>query len=80
MMRELGAAVSAAGVARHYGRSVDGWVIDRADAGLRAEIESIGCAVEVTDTIMRDRARSRQLARVVLGFAETLVKARRRAQ
>ena len=77
MMRELGAAVSAAGVARHYGRLVDGWVIDRADAKLRAAIENAGCAVEVADTIMRNRSRSRHLARVVLGLADTLAKARR---
>ena len=76
MMRELGAAVSAAGVARHYGKLVDGWVIDRADAALRAEIEGGGSAVHVTDTIMRTRSASRRLARVVIEFANALAKAR----
>ncbi len=76
MMRELGAEASALGVARHYGKLVDGWVIDRADASLRAEIESAGRVVVVTDTVMRDRAGSKRLARDVVRFARALAKSR----
>lgn len=72
MMRELGAAVSALGVARHYGKLVDGWVIDRADAALVPAIESMKRKVVVTDTIMHNRAASRRLARVVVEFAQQL--------
>ena len=78
MMRELGAAVSALGVARHYGDLVDGWVIDRADAALRSPIEALGCAVIAIDTIMRDRAGSKRLARDVVAFARTLTESRAR--
>ena len=78
MMRELGAPVSALGVARHYGDLVDGWVIDRADAALRSPIEALGCAVTVIDTIMRNRVGSRRLARGVVAFARTLTESRAR--
>ena len=78
MMRELGAPVSALGVARHYGDLVDGWVIDRADEALRSPIEALGCAVTVIDTIMRNRAGSRRLARDVVAFARTLTESRAR--
>ena len=78
MMRELGAEVSALGVARYYGKQVDGWVIDRADASLRAEIESAGRSVVVTDTVMHDRSGSKRLARDVVKFARTLAKFRAR--
>jgi LPPG:FO 2-phospho-L-lactate transferase len=72
MMRELGLDASAAGVARHYGKLVDGWVIDRADAGLQLAIERIGCAVRVTDTIMRNRRNSARLAQQTLDLAQAL--------
>jgi LPPG:FO 2-phospho-L-lactate transferase len=72
MMRELGLDTSAAGVASHYGKWVDGWVIDRADATLQPAIEKTGAAVTVTDTIMRNRQKSTQLAQQVLAFAQAL--------
>ncbi|NBR27166.1 MAG: 2-phospho-L-lactate transferase [Betaproteobacteria bacterium] len=78
MMRELKLETSAAGVARHYGKLVDGWVIDRADAELQSEIETKGCGVMVTDTIMRNRARSARLARDVVGFTRALARGYKR--
>ena len=78
MMRERGAEPSALGIARHYGKLVDGWVIDRADAALAASIEALGHAVHVSDTIMRGRTQSRRLAAEVTGFARRL--ARRHAR
>ena len=78
MMRELKLEASAAGIARHYGKLVDGWVIDRADAQLQAEIEATGRRVRVTDTIMRNRAASSRLARAVVGFTRQLAQERER--
>jgi len=72
MMRELGADVSALGVARHYGRLVDGWVIDRADEDQAPDIAALGRAVRITDTIMRNRAASARLGREVTAFAREL--------
>lgn len=74
MMRELKLETSAAGVARHYGKLVDGWVIDRADADLRSEIETKDYGVMVTDTIMRNRAKSARLARDVVSFTRALAR------
>jgi LPPG:FO 2-phospho-L-lactate transferase len=72
IMRELGAKPGAAGLARHYRDLVDAWVIDDADAREASRIEREGSAVTVTDTIMRDRARSAALAGHVLALARTL--------
>jgi len=69
MMRELGADVSCVGVARHYGKAVDAWVIDRADAGAQPTIASTGQNVLVTDTLMSDVAASERLAAAVVRFA-----------
>jgi LPPG:FO 2-phospho-L-lactate transferase len=66
--------VSAAGIARHYGRLIDGWVIDCVDAKLQADIEATGRRVLVTDTIMRNRTASARLARDVVGFTRRLAK------
>ena len=72
MMRELGCEATALGVVRHYGSSVDGWVIDTQDAKLQRAIEREGKAVIVTDTVMSDRRKSRQLAQRVVSFARGL--------
>lgn len=76
MMRELGCEATALGVARHYGSSVDGWVIDRQDAKLQRAIEREGKAVIVADTVMNDRSKSVQLARRVVSFARALATGR----
>ena len=72
MMLELGCEATALGVVRHYGGSVDGWVIDRRDAKLERAIEREGKAVIVTDTVMSDRSKSARLARRVVSFARAL--------
>jgi len=79
MMRELGSAATALGVARHYGDWVDGWVIDRQDAKLQHSIEREGRAVIVADTVMSNRRKSTQLAQRVVAFAQTLAVQRRMA-
>jgi LPPG:FO 2-phospho-L-lactate transferase len=76
MMRELGAEPSVEGIVRHYGRAVDGWVIDNADAAAASAIEAMGHAVRVTDTVMRAEARSERLAAEAVRFARTLARAR----
>ena len=58
MMRELGTEVTVLGVARHYGRLVDGWVIDRQDAKLAPAIEREGHRVLV-DMIVSATKQSR---------------------
>ncbi len=68
MMAEQGLEVSAAGVARHYAGLVDGFVLDAADAGLAEAVEALGMRAFVTDTIMRDKAGRKRVAREVLGF------------
>ena len=72
MMRELGASATAAGVARHYGGLVDGWVIDRRDAKLESDIEEAGARVTIADTVMTSRAKSVTLAKRILTFAASL--------
>lgn len=69
IMGDLGLEVSAAGVARHYGELLDGFVLDTADAGLAG---TIGCATRVTDTVMESLADRMELARTCLGFAAEL--------
>jgi LPPG:FO 2-phospho-L-lactate transferase len=68
MFAELGIPPSAAAVARHYADLLSGFVIDRVDAGLEAEIQQLEMRTRVTDAIMktpRDRAR---LAKEVVDF------------
>ncbi len=72
MMRELGCEATALGVVRHYGSSVDGWVIDTQDAKLQRAIAREGKAVIVTDTVMSDRGKSGQLAQRVVSFVRAL--------
>jgi len=72
MFHELGQAPTALAVARHYADFLDGFVIDRADADQRAEIERLNTRVLVTDALMRDGADRARLAREMLGFARTI--------
>ena len=62
IMRELGAEVSALGIARWYAGLVGTLVIDRADAALAPRIEALGMKAVVTDTIMGDAAGRARLA------------------
>ncbi len=69
MMGELDMAVTAAGIAAHYGDLLDGFVIDRADAGLAEALRAAGPAVRVADTVMESLEDREALAREVLGLA-----------
>ena len=72
MMAELGAEVSAAGIAKHYGLHLDGIVIDQADAALAAKLRGTGLAVAVAPTVMRNARDRRALATAVIDFAATV--------
>ncbi len=76
LLSELGLDVSATAVAGHYRDLLTGFVLDTVDAGLAADVEALGPATRVTDTVMRsddDRAR---LAEATLDFARSLRAAR----
>ncbi len=78
IMAELGAEVSALGVAKHYADRVDAWVIDRADDPARGEIEALGKAVLVTETVMKSPTDATRLAAETVRFAETITAPGRR--
>jgi len=72
MLAELDLPVSAQGVAQYYDAQfpglVDAWVIDGADSQLAQQIETLGTAVTVTDTVMTGPARRLALAEAVLAW------------
>lgn len=72
MLAALGYAVSPVGVATLYADVIQGFVIDHADAAMRAEIEALGMRVLVTNTVMRTVDDRRPLAAAVLEFAAGL--------
>ena len=69
MMGELGVEPSALGVVRHYGRLVDGWIVDTVDTALAPAIEAQGCQVKVCNTIMRTLDDKARLAQDAVEFA-----------
>lgn len=69
LMSGLGLDVSAVGVARRYRDFLDVMVIDEQDKNLVTAIEDLGIPTIVTDTIMRDSATKKALARTVLQAA-----------
>jgi LPPG:FO 2-phospho-L-lactate transferase len=74
IMRELGVPLNAASIARHYAGLIDGFVLDRRDAAVVADID---CHVKVTDTLMHTLAERERLAGEVLEFAGFLSGLRR---
>ena len=72
MMRELGLQPSPAAVAAHYRGIVTGLLMDSADSSFEADVKALGMAVCITDTLMRDAADRRRLARQCLEFAGLL--------
>lgn len=69
MLREHGLEPTPLAIAQHYGRLVDGWVIDAVDRAHAPAIEALGCSVQVCDTIMRTLDDKRRLAQAALDFA-----------
>ena len=69
----VGAEVSAAGVARHYGDLLDGWVVDHADADAVPGVEATGIRCVATDTMMDDVEVAAALARTCIEMAAEIV-------
>ena len=69
MLRDQGLDASATTVAHLYADFLDAIVIDDVDAGLAPEIEALGLAVTVTDTIMDSVDKKAALARAALRAA-----------
>ncbi|MBX3513860.1 MAG: 2-phospho-L-lactate transferase [Xanthobacteraceae bacterium] len=74
IMRELGHEPSAATVAAHYRGIIDGLLIDTSDMDLQGEIEALGIAVRVTNTVMKSDADRITLAEESLRFAREVSK------
>ena len=72
IMQELELARDAAAVAAHYGDLLDGFIIDRADAGLEQRIQAGGVAVEVAQTLMQTLDDRVDLAHTALAFIARL--------
>jgi len=64
MLRELGHASSAAGVAALYADIAGTFVIDVSDADLAADVEACGVRAVVAPTVMSSPASAAQLARL----------------
>lgn len=72
LLRAVGSEVSSLGVARLYAAIARGMVIDRVDARLAPEIEALGVATRVAETLMKDSKIAAQLAAVVIELAGAL--------
>ena len=72
IMRELGREPSPLAAAGEYLRLIDGFVIDRADAGQADSVRSLGIEVQAAQTVMRTPDDRVALARSVLDFARAL--------
>ena len=72
LLRGTGSEVSARGVARLYRELCQGFVIDERDADQAADVEALGLACRVTDTLMRDAAVAEAGARTALQLASEL--------
>ena len=71
-LNELGYLVSATTVAKHYQGLIHGFVLDNRDHQEAQQIEKLGIAVLVADTIMNDLETKMQLADKTLEFANSL--------
>jgi LPPG:FO 2-phospho-L-lactate transferase len=69
MMAELGMLQSAVAVAQYYGDSIDGLVIDSADAHLQNEIEALGIECIVAQTVMKTLQDKIDLANICVEFS-----------
>jgi LPPG:FO 2-phospho-L-lactate transferase len=80
MLTALGEEATALGVARRYAALglVDAMLLDNADEALAPEVEALGLAAVVTNTIMTDAATRAALAHAVLAAAGSVVSRRGR--
>ena len=66
MMETLGHEPTALGIARLYAGLADVFVLDRADAGLAADVEALGLRSVVCETVMVDPSAREEVGRQVL--------------
>lgn len=74
MMQELGIPTSAESVASHYADFLDGFVLDDKDSGLVTEVEALGLACVVTQTVMKSLQDRISLGRSCLQLIDQLTK------
>jgi len=74
LLRGIGVEVSARGVAGFYRDWVRGYVMDLRDAAQSGDVEALGLAVRVTDTVMRDVEAAANLASAALQLASDLTR------
>jgi len=72
MMQELSIPASAAAVAAHYAGVIDGFIIDERDAAAQSEVEALGIATTVAETVMVTLDDRIALARIALDFGHRL--------
>jgi LPPG:FO 2-phospho-L-lactate transferase len=72
LLRGIGVEVSARGVAGFYRGLAHGFVIDQRDAGQARDVEALGLACRVTETLMREPETARALAETALALAREL--------
>ncbi|MBW3602997.1 MAG: 2-phospho-L-lactate transferase [Actinobacteria bacterium] len=66
LLPAIGCEVSADAVAGLYADLLDGWVVDRRDAGLADAVAALGCRVATTESIMTTPQVAASLARTAL--------------
>jgi LPPG:FO 2-phospho-L-lactate transferase len=74
LLRGIGVEVSASGVAGLYRDWVNGYVMDHRDAAQQRDVEALGLAVRVTDTVMRNPEAAANLASEALQLANSLTR------
>ena len=72
LLRGIGVEVSARGVAGLYRGLAHGFVIDERDAAQASDVEALGLACRVTETLMREPETARALAETALALAREL--------
>ncbi|MFN8433608.1 MAG: 2-phospho-L-lactate transferase [Anaerolineales bacterium] len=72
MYSELGIEPSAYAVANHYRTILEGFVLDNTDADMEKEIQELGFATLVTNTLMNQLTDRARLANDVLNFIRSL--------
>jgi LPPG:FO 2-phospho-L-lactate transferase len=73
MFTELGLEPSALAVAKHYGESLSGFVLDTLDVALADEVQKLGIQPLVVPTIMKTARDREQLAQDVLHFVMRII-------
>lgn len=73
MYKELGIEPSALAVARHYGESIAGFVLDEVDADMAEAVQALKIQPLVTNSLMKTTADRQRLAQDVLNFVERIV-------